>query len=257
MNNHFLGVDIGSSFTKFVVIDSNNSFLYNKVIDTLNRKRQEKQDTLEEIFSKFKIKYTCATGYGREHLKCADFTKTEINCASISVSALYPKEKTIIDIGCEDIKLIKSGADGEIIDFYMNDKCAAGTGSFITEIAERAEIDIYKMSELAAKSNFDKELNSFCTVFAKTEVMKWIFDEIPVKDIARGVYISIVNRIAKLTVDNTLPIYLVGGVAEYHPYLKDVMEDIFKQKVYIIKNPQFAVSYGAALIAKDSYIKNT
>ena len=85
----------------------------------------------------------------------------------------------------------------------MNTKCAAGTGTFITEIAERAEIDLSKMSKLAATSDFQKELNSFCTVFAKTEIMKWIFEEVPIKDLARGIYISIVNRIAKIRITKT------------------------------------------------------
>ncbi|MFH1320061.1 MAG: acyl-CoA dehydratase activase [Bacteroidota bacterium] len=256
MANHYLGVDIGSSFTKFTVIDSNNVIQYQKIIKTLTQNKQEQTDIIENIFTRYKINYTCATGCGRQYFKYSDITKTEIHCASVGVSALYPEEKTIIDIGGEDIKVIKSGADGKILDFSMNDKCAAGTGTFITEIAERADIKLSKMSELAAKSHFKKELNSFCTVFAKTEIMKWVFDEVPVEDLAKGIYISIINRIAKFRMDKTLPVYLIGGVVKYHPHLRDVMEKIFNQhsqattKIKIIENPQFTVSYSAALLAK-------
>ncbi len=94
----------------------------------------------------------CATGYGRKHFERAKITKTEIYCASIGVNELCSEEKTIIDIGGEDIKVIKSNDEGKVEDFYMNTKCAAGTGTFITEIAERAELDLSEMSELASQS---------------------------------------------------------------------------------------------------------
>jgi len=250
MSKHYLGVDIGSSFTKFSVIDSNEKLLYSKVLKTLSRNKQERKDVQDYISGNFDISFTCSTGYGREHFKNADITKTEIYSASAGVSALYKEEKTIVDIGGEDVKVIRSGEDGKVLDFYMNTKCAAGTGTFITEIAERAEIDITTMSKLASKSNFNNELNSFCTVFAKTEIMKWLFNDVPVEDVAKGIYISIVNRISKIRMDRSLPIYLIGGVAEFHPHLKNVMEEKFNCKIIIPDNPQLISAFGAAILAK-------
>ncbi len=132
----------------------------------------------------------------------------------------------------------------------MNSKCAAGTGAFITEVAERAELDVQEMSSLAAKSKSFKELNSFCTVFAKTEIMKWIFDETPIEDLARGIYISIANRIQKIPADSSLPVFLIGGVAQYHPFLKNIIEEKFNIKVTIPPNPQLINAFGAACIAR-------
>ena len=106
------------------------------------------------------------------------------------------------------------------------------------------------MSEMASRSNFAKELNSFCTVFAKTEIMKWLFEDVPVEDVAKGIYISIVNRIAKIRMDKNLPIYLIGGVSRYHPYLKSVMEEKFNSKVTVPENPQIIIAFGAAILAK-------
>lgn len=137
----------------------------------------------------------------------------------------------------------------------MNTKCAAGTGTFITEIADRAEIDVTKLSDLAAKSNFAKELNSFCTVFAKTEIMKWLFDDVPIEDVAKGIYISIVNRVAKIRMDKELPIYLIGGVSQFHPYLRNVMEEKFNSKVIVPENPQIISAFGAALLSKKYFNK--
>lgn len=247
---HFLGVDIGSSYTKFAVINSENEIVFSKIIRTISRDREEKKKIRNEIFTSYDIQFTCATGYGRELLDYADITKTEIYCASAGVTLFHPEEKTIIDIGGEDVKVVHSSEEGKVLDFYMNTKCAAGTGTFITEIAERAEIKIADMSELAAKSNFNKELNSFCTVFAKTEIMKWLFDDTPIEDIAKGIYISIVNRINKIRMDKTVPVYLIGGVAAYHSYLQTVMEEMFNVKITVPQNPQMMIAIGAAILAK-------
>ena len=255
MDKYYLGIDIGSSYTKYTVIDSDNNLTYSNILKTLSRNKDEKISTREYISNNFSVLFTCATGYGREHDKNCDITKTEIYCASAGVSALFSEEKTIVDVGAEDVKVIKSGTDGKVLDFYMNTKCAAGTGTFITEIAERAEIDVSKMSEMASRSNFTKELNSFCTVFAKTEIMKWLFDDVPIEDVAKGIYISIVNRIAKIRMDKDLPTYLIGGVSQYHPYLKNIMEEKFNSKVIVPNNPQLITAFGAAVLAKYYYEK--
>ena len=256
MKGFFLGVDIGSLYTKFIVLNTGNEILYQNVTKTLNRNKQEQPNIINNIYSEFDIDFTCATGYGREHFVSADLVKSEISCSSIGLSELYTEEKTIIDIGGEDIKVITSSAEGKVIDFFMNTKCASGTGAFITEIAERAGIDLYKMSDLASKSSFTKELNSICTVFAKTEIMKWIFDDVPVMDLARGIYISVVNRISTIRMDKTLPIYMIGGVAAYHNHLKNVMEEKFQVEVIVPDNPQMVTAFGAAIISKKTIETN-
>lgn len=244
----FLGVDIGSLYTKLVVINSEYEVVYSDIFRTMAR-NNKRDDIISKVYNDYNISHTCATGYGRKLLKTADIIKTELYCASAGVTQISPTEKTVIDIGGEDFKLIKSGSNGKVVDFYLNSKCAAGTGAFITEVAERAELDVAKMSELAANSTSNKELNSFCTVFAKTEIMKWIFDDTSDEDLAKGIYISIANRIQKIPTDNSLPVFLIGGVAEYHPYLKNIIEEKFNIQVTIPPNPQFINAFGASCIA--------
>lgn len=251
MPGNYLGVDIGSLYTKFVVLGHDGSVLFRKAIKTLNRNKEEHLDTIQHVYSQLAIERTCATGYGRKYFARADLVKTEINCASVGLSELFPVKKTIIDIGGEDIKVIASDQDGRVLDFYLNAKCASGTGAFITEIAERAEIDLEKMSELASRSGFGKELNSYCTVFAKTEIMKWIFEEVPVEDLAKSIYISVVTRISTIKMDKSLPIFLIGGVAAHHPFLEKVMAEKFKVDVTVPEHPQMITAFGAAVIAKN------
>ncbi|MGA2295984.1 MAG: acyl-CoA dehydratase activase [FCB group bacterium] len=249
--NYFLGIDAGSSYTKLVVIDESHVPVYQNILKTLTRNKTEEQNIIKRIHNDFSIRFIGVTGYGRNYYKSADIVKTELYCASTGISKLYPFDKNIIDIGGEDVKVIKSAANGKIQDFYMNTRCAAGTGAFITEVAERAEIELSKMSDYAEKSITNRELNSFCTVFAKTEIMQWIFDDVPVEDIAKGIYISVVNRIKKIPMDKSLPIVLIGGVAQFHSYFKIIMEELLKQDVTVPQNPQFINAFGAAIYAAD------
>ena len=137
----------------------------------------------------------------------------------------------------------------------MNDKCAAGTGSFLSEIAERTEIDVSEMSLLAARSVYEKELNSFCAVFAKTEIMKWIFDGMALEDIAKGIYLSIASKVAKMKLQPGLQTIMVGGVILHHPYLQSLLGEKFDIDIHIAKDPQHIVSLGAALMAQKYHKK--
>ncbi|MCZ2131270.1 MAG: 2-dehydropantoate 2-reductase [Bacteroidia bacterium] len=251
----FLGIDLGSAYTKFTVIDDKGQALFRYFLPTLNNDKQAFKNVMQSISTNFNIVMSCATGYGRKHFTMSDIVKTEINCAAAGVSLACPGEKNIIDIGGEDIKIIRCDKDDNVQNFYMNDKCAAGTGAFLSEIAERASINIAEMSTLASLSNYEKELNSFCTVFAKTEIMNWIFDGMSLEDISRGVYNSIANKIAKMRIDPGIPTYMIGGVIAHHPYLKQILSEKFDLKINIIEAPQFVVSYGAAVIAAKTFAK--
>jgi predicted CoA-substrate-specific enzyme activase len=211
------------------------------------------KSVIQSINSFFNIKYSCATGYGRKHFTDTDIIKTEINCAAAGASEYFSGAKNIIDIGGEDIKVIQCDNENHVANFYMNDKCAAGTGAFLSEISERAGINDGDMSSLAAHSEYDKELNSFCAVFAKTEIMNWVFDGMPTSDIARGIYISIANKVAKMKMAHNLPIYMIGGVIAYHPFLSNILSVKFGREIKIIDQPQFIVSYGAATIARQHW----
>ena len=251
----FLGIDLGSAFTKFCVIDANGIAVFRYFLPSLSNDKQALKNVMQTIATNFNIKYSCATGYGRKHFANTDIVKTEINCAAAAVSYVYPGEKNIIDIGGEDIKIIRCDKDDNVLNFYMNDKCAAGTGSFLAEIAERANINISEMSSMASLSKYDKELNSFCTVFAKTEIMNWIFDGMTNEDISKGIYISIANKVAKMRLDPGIPTYMIGGVIAHHPYLQTLLNEMFKKDILIIESPQHAVAYGAAVIAQQNYLK--
>ena len=248
MDKHHLGIDLGSSYTKFVVTNGSNDLVIKSVIPSLSRNKNLFKSQLSKIKEQFSINGVCTTGYGRDSFQ-GDVKKTELICASAGISVPYPRHKCIVDIGGEDIKIIESGPSGEVINFHMNDKCAAGTGTFITEIAERAELKIDEMSELAQLATGSKIINSFCTVFAKSEILGWKFNDIPIEEISKGIYPSIVNRIRKLPVKTDIPVILCGGVIAFHPYLQELLTREFSAEVETAPNPQFAVALGASVLA--------
>lgn len=256
-NNFFLGLDIGSAFSKITVIDENQNPVFRYILPSFNIEKDTLKKVVGCIHEEINIRNSCHTGYGRKYFSETTMQKTEINCAAVGVSKFFPGEKNIIDIGGEDIKITHCSGDDLISNFYMNDKCAAGTGAFINEIADRAGIDLEKMSALAATSGFNRELNSFCTVFAKTEIMNWVFDGMPVNDIARGIYISIANRVTKMRIAAGIPSYMIGGVIAYHPYLATILADQYRFNIKTLEHPQFVVSYGAALLALKARTENS
>ncbi|MBL7891155.1 MAG: 2-dehydropantoate 2-reductase [Bacteroidia bacterium] len=253
----FLGIDLGSAYTKLTVIDENKNIVFRYTLKTLNRDKIASRHIINAIHEEFPVKYSCATGYGRKTFTDADIAKTEINCAAIGANEFVPGEKNILDIGGEDIKMIHCDTQGRVENFYLNDKCAAGTGAFLIEIAERAGIDINEMSRLAAQSEYKQELNSFCTVFAKTEIMKWIFDGQPIENLAKGIYLSIGNRIAKMRIHPSTPIVIIGGVIAHHPYLKTLLEEKLGKQIVVLDQPQHIVSFGAALTAREHVLTQT
>lgn len=251
--NCFLGIDLGSAYTKFTIVDEDKNVVFRYTLKTLNRDKIASKHIITAIHEEFPIKYSCATGYGRKNFPDADIAKTEINCAAAGTNEFMFGEKNILDIGGEDIKVIRCDKEGKVENFYLNDKCAAGTGAFLTEISERAGIDVKEMSRLAVQSEYKQELNSFCTVFAKTEIMKWIFDGEPVENLAKGIYLSIGNRVAKMRIDPSVPLVMIGGVIAHHPFLVNLLEEKFKQKVIVLAEPQHVVSFGAAVIAREHF----
>ncbi len=251
MNSFYLGLDLGSSYTKFAVVDAAGAVIYRQVIPTRSRKLELFQGQVALINSKYDIKLSCATGYGRKSCQ-SNIQKTELVCASAGLITDPPRHKMILDIGGEDTKIIESGPAGEVLQFHMNDKCSAGTGSFITEIAEKAELEIEEMSELASKSASTRTMNSFCTVFAKSEILGWKFEGVSIEAIARGIYLSIVDRISKMPLKPDLPIYLTGGVVAFHPFLTKLLSEQLGAEVLIAPEPQFVVAVGAAMLARQA-----
>ena len=252
----YAGVDIGSLSTDTVIIDDRGAIKAFDVTPTGADSRVAGERSLNRALERAGIPRThlrciVATGYGRASLPCADKAVTEITCHARGAANLFPGTRTIIDIGGQDSKVIKLDAHGKVIDFAMNDKCAAGTGRFLEVMARALEVDLDRMGPLSLQSEREVAISSTCTVFAESEVISLIAHCTPREDILNGIHTAICLRVLAM-MDRMHPepeLTLTGGVAKNVGVL-DTIRRRTDLPINVPDEPQIVGALGAALIAR-------
>jgi len=198
------------------------------------------------------ISYVVATGYGRLNVPFADKQITEITCHARGVSSMFPNVKTAIDIGGQDCKGIKI-ANGKVINFVMNDKCAAGTGRFLEVIAEALGVRVEEMGELSLKAKSIPKISNTCTVFAEQEVISWLAMDTKVEDILAGIHDAIATRVYGMAqrVKIEKDVVVTGGCAKNVGLVK-ALERKMGYSVLVPSEPLLTGALGAALIAEET-----
>ncbi len=247
------GVDIGASATKLVLLGPEDQVLARVLrpsgVDYKGTARACLEQGLVQAGQDPGLKVpTVSTGYGRHNVTFAHRSLTEIHCHAVGCYHLVPKAITIVDIGGQDNKVIQVAASGQRMDFRMNRKCAAGTGAFIEEIAVRLAVDIEEMDGLAKGTEETVRLSSFCTVFAKTEILAHLRNGVPVQSIVRGAFQSVVLRVTEMA-PLTGNVVLTGGVVAHNPTIAELLAERVEGQVVVAPHPQFTGALGAALLA--------
>jgi predicted CoA-substrate-specific enzyme activase len=251
---HF-GLDIGSRTSKIVVLQD-NVIVFQQVVMT----GLVPADTAENLIaSAMQALMICersefqliATGYGRNAMKTGYKTVSEINCHAKGVNYFFPEAEMVIDIGGQDSKGILVGKNGKVLDFVMNDRCAAGSGRFLEKLAEILGIRIDELGLLVQQSQQCLEINSTCVVFAESEIIGLIAQGISAADIASGVHEALARRIRNLVAQFRDCSYIIftGGVAR-NDGMKQALEKIFNREIFVPADPVITGALGAALLAK-------
>jgi (R)-2-hydroxyacyl-CoA dehydratese activating ATPase len=246
------GIDIGSCTTKAVVIDEQANIVGSHVLRSGVDYLGVAHEVLDAALggrSPDGIPVV-ATGYGRHNVNFASAVKTEIACHARGGFHFARKPLTLVDIGGQDAKVIQIDKDGHRIDFKMNRKCAAGTGTFIEEIAVRMNVPLEQMDSLARQAEKKIKIGSFCTVFASTEILAHIRAGVKVPELARGTFESVVDRVIEM-LPLTETLLLSGGVVEFNPIIADIFRERIKAEIIIPPHPQLTGALGAALFARD------
>ncbi len=253
MKRHFCGIDIGASMAKLVLVDQDRQ----PVGKALRRSGIDYAATAEECLAEAldtaglqsdQITRTVSTGYGRENVPWADRRMTELACHGKGAYEYFREAITVIDIGAQDNKVIHLDDRGRRTSFKMNRKCAAGTGSFLEEIALRLDLPVAELNALAERSTKEVTLGSFCTVFAATEILGKLRAGEQVEDIVKGAFRSVVQRLLEMdTFDN--PLVLTGGVIAHNRLLATLVEESFGRHPLVPPDPQYIGAFGAALFA--------
>ncbi len=254
--NYFAGIDVGASTTKAIIIDEKREILGYSAINSGADFKAAAEKAFKKSQEKAKGKvskehFVLATGYGRRNVSFAGQTKTEISCHAKGSFFYYPHAHTLIDIGGQDSKIIKVNDSGKRIGFKMNRKCAAGTGAFLEEIANRLQVKIGKLNELAEKSERNIEIGSYCTVFTATEILTKIREGIEVKDLVKGIFSSVIKRALEMDpLEGN--IVMTGGVVAYNPFLVSMFQKKLGKKIFVPSLPQLTGAFGAALYALEA-----
>ena len=261
MPESFCGVDVGAAATKVVLLDREAGVLARVVrpsgVDYDATSRRCLSQALEQAGAReADVGYTVSTGYGRRNVAFAGRAITEIHCHGVGCFHLVPRAITVVDIGGQDNKVIQLASDGRGLDFRMNRKCAAGTGAFIEEIATRLDVPLDRMDQLAQDADEAVRLSSFCTVFAKTEILAHLRAGASVPAIVRGAFLSVVVRVVEMApLDGD--VVLTGGVAAFNPTVAEILAEKLGRPVTVPPYPQFTGALGAALMAIKEYKKTT
>jgi len=251
------GVDVGSTQTKAIIIDENKEIVGRALIDTganvvaaaqhaFDLAREE-ADLREE-----EIEYIIGTGYGRYRVTFGNSQVTEISCHGRGAVQLFPETRTVVDMGGQDTKAIKVNAKGEIVDFCMNDKCAAGTGRFLGAASDALDIPLGDLGGTALKSEKPVRISTTCTVFAESEVLAWLGKGKKIEDILWGVHKSIATRSIGLLrrVGIVDQVTFSGGVSRNIGMIK-ALEEKIGLKLNVSEDCHYMGAVGAALFALD------
>ena len=251
-----MGVDVGSASSKVVILEDGIRVVTEKVVQ-LGTGSSGPQRVLEEALEASGLRMEdMATGYGRFSFEGADRQVSEISCHAKGIYHLVPSARTIIDIGGQDAKAIKLDERGGVVQFFMNDKCAAGTGRFIDVMARVLEVTTGEMQDYDAKATEPAPISSTCTVFAESEVISQLSQGTSKENIIAGVHASVAVKACGLAYRGgvTPDVVMSGGVAQNAGVVRAISKEL-KQQVIVAPHPQVAGALGAALYAYEDALK--
>ena len=241
--------------TKVVIL--NEGIIASIIGPTGPEQRRLANKVMEEALKKAAISfqvitYIISTGYGRINVPFADQQFTEITCHAKGIVRLFPKAKTIIDIGGQDVKGIKIDGTGRTTDFVMNDKCAAGTGRFIEVIADTLGVPLDKVGDLSLQSKNPAKISNICTIWAQQEVAASLAEGVPISDLLAGIHKSLAERIS--TMVNRLKveemIVVTGGGGKNRGLLKALSEQL-GHEILVPEEPLITGALGAAILGRE------
>jgi predicted CoA-substrate-specific enzyme activase len=256
------GCDLGSATGK-VVIMNNNTILSWSVVRSTRSPEMTAQLAMEEALGRAglsavaDLQYIIGTGYGRMGVSFINDNLSEITCHAQGAHWLYPTVGTVVDIGGQDCKVISLDGRGKVLEFAMNDKCAAGTGRFFEAMARALDCSLEELSALSLQSNTPAAITKQCSVFAESEVVTLINNGISAADISAGLHDSIARRIHSMVykVGINPDVVLTGGCANNEGLVKSLENRLGVSIAKLPQNPQIAGALGAALFAREKAAK--
>jgi len=256
---YFGGCDVGSTTGKAVILDEGGNIISNAIVPSEIDPEVTSVMALEAACAKAdgltsykELVYLVGTGYGRNEVACANENVSEISCHALGTFFCAPNVKTIVDIGGQDVKAISLNADGSVLEFAMNDKCAAGTGRFFEAMSRIFRMNLDDFSSLSLKANRMIPVTAQCSVFAESEVISLLARRNPPEDIAAGIQMAVSKRCFTLLkrIGMRPQVTVTGGCAKNRGLIKALTRIINMEVTPLPVDPQIIGALGAAVFAR-------
>lgn len=256
-----LGIDIGSTSSKAVILKDGKEIISNVVIP-LGTGTIGPSIALEKVFENIDLSlndmaYIVATGYGRMKCSYANEQVSELSCHARGIHELLPDVRTVIDIGGQDAKVLRVDAQGYLENFQMNDKCAAGTGRFLEVMAKVLNVDIDKLGAISEEADNPVKISNTCAVFAESEVISHLSSDVGIANIAAGIHNSVAQRVAGMAgrIGMEPAFTISGGVALNTGVVRALSREL-GYEITVHPLCQLAGALGAAKLAAERVKKN-
>jgi len=258
------GCDVGSATGKAVIMRNGKIISYD-IIPSTTKPEVTARTVMDKALKKASLSsisdldYIVGTGYGRLKVPFANENISEITCHARGAQWLLPTVRTVVDIGGQDCKVMSLGANGKVLEFVMNDRCAAGTGRFFEAMARVLDCGLQGLSELALQGKNPATISSQCSVFAESEVVTLVNEGKELSDIVAGLHASIASRLNSMVrkVGLVEDVVLTGGCAKNDGLAKALEDKLGMSVKKLPVDPQIAGAIGAALIAAEQVSKQT
>lgn len=248
-----VGIDVGAKTVKVIVLRDNEIIARNKVLSGFEAKENTiklfDQVLSDAGISMNQIDSITSTGSGRKDVEFATNSVTDVTAAVKGAHSMYPNVRTVIDIGAEEGRGIRCDERGKIVDFAINEKCAAGSGAFVEAMARALELQIEDFGPMSLESEKVIPMNAQCAVFAESEVISLLHSKTEKKDIAKAITDAIAARISSMVrkVGFEKDIVVIGGVAYNTGFIRSIKNSL-ESDVIVPDYPEYVAAYGAALL---------
>ncbi len=258
---HVIGVDIGSAFSKAVVM-AGGEIVSHHIMPSGGNYKLTAEDVVKKALAKAKlslkdIDYIVATGYGASNAASANEMVGDLSCQGRGVAYLFPSARTAIDIGGQFTKVFRVNEKGRVTAFLQSEKCAAGSGRFLQVIAKVLQIDLEDIGELSLKSKNKVDFNTGCAVFAESEAISRVAEGALKEDILAGLHRTLAAKILSMVerVGLKPDCAVVGGGAKDIGLVRSIEKSLSCQ-LLLPEEPQIMAALGAALLAEEKAVQS-
>jgi benzoyl-CoA reductase subunit D len=253
------GIDCGAKNTKTVILKDNEIIGRGRVLTGFDQNKAIIASWKESLraagISENDVEKVCGTGSGKNSIRKADGLVNDIKAMAKGAIFYFPKARTVVDVGAEEGRAVKIDENGKVVDFAINEKCAAGAGAFIEAMARALEVSLEEIGSICLTTEKEIPINAQCAIFAESEVVGLIHANTPKAEISKAIHDAMASRIVSTIrrIGLNEDVAMIGSVA-YNPGFAEALKRELKIKnIYIPDNPEYGAAVGAAIVAGEEY----